>query len=589
MKTFLDEATPFLFFTGKGGVGKTSLACATAIGLADAGKLVLLVSTDPASNLSDVLKIPLTNSPTPVAGVPNLWALVINPERAAIDYRERVLAPFLPTWTPKQVAQARAQLADIATVEVAVVDEFVELLVGGSSTESFDHVVFDTAATGHTLRLLWLPHAWAEFLQTVPPGEAILGAHASLKARQPRFAAAMNTLADPSRTTMILVARPDLPSLREADRSSRELDALGITSQHVAINCVFTAAARADTVALALEARGAAALQQLPYSLASRPTVHVPLRAYAVVGLVALRALLNDKKSALLLRAVSPRPIPLTWPLASLIDELERPGHGLVMVIGKGGVGKTTIAASIAVELASRGHAVELSTTDPAAHVAATLAGHVENLVVARIDPVVETKAYVERELATTGANLDEAGRALLAEKLRSPWCEEAAVLFALSRTIVQARTRFVVLDTAPAGHTLLLLAPARSYLRDVVSGDEHEALPLLGNPLTQLQDPVFARIVLVTVPEPTPVAMTARLQSELRRIGIEPFAWVINASLATPNTGSMDPALKQRIETEFIETAIVLAKHATRLAVVPWMIEEPIGPERLLALARGR
>ena len=580
MTTFLEEPTPFLFFTGKGGSGKTSLACATAIRLAEAGKLVLLVSTDPASDFEEVLSSTLTNFPAPIAGVANLWALIIDPERAATAYRDRVITPLVPLATPVELAQLRAKLAGPTIVEVGVLDEFVELLAGGASNEAYDHVVFDMAPFGHALRLLRLPREWAAYLHGLSQGVPRRDPHAALKEREPRFAAAANALVDPSRTTVVLVVHAEALSLREASRSSRAIEALGMTNQHLVVNSVFSAEARADAIALALEARGAEALRAMPDNLASRPTVHVPLRPYVVVGLVALRALLSDKRSALLRRNVSPHPIPLASPLAKLIDELERPGRGLVIVVGKGGVGKTTIAASIAVELASRGRAVTLSTIDPSAHVAETVDGDVANLTLARIDAAAEAAAYREREMAIRSVTLDDAGRALVAEELRSPLYEDVAVTAAFVRTIFQARESFVVLDTPPAGQTLLLLASAASYSEQAESGE-------LVTPLAALQDLSFTKVIIVTLAEPTPVAEAARVQSDLRRVSIEPFSWVINATLAV--TTSRDPCLKQRIQSEMEQTAIVLSQHATRLAVVPWMIEEPIGPARLLALARGR
>jgi arsenite-transporting ATPase len=587
MTTFLEQPTPFLFFTGKGGVGKTSLACATAIRLADAGKLVLLVSTDPASNLDQMLGVPLTNRPTPIAGVTNLWALNIDPETAANEYRERVVAPFLPQWTTKQIAELREQLAGACTVEIAAFDEFIELLSSGTIATAYDHIIFDTAPTGHTLRLLRLPQAWTGYLQSSLHDVSCLGPHAGLKNQQARFAAAMAALADTARTTVVLVTRPDAPSLREAERTSREIAALGLSNQQLAINAVFNASVRDDRVALALEARGAEAVRQMPETLAALPTLRVPLRPFALLGVSALRATFDDRKAAPLQRGFGPQPIPAVLPLAKLIDELEPQGHGLIMVMGKGGVGKTTIAASIAAELASRGHAVHLSTTDPAAHLAATLAGQLDHLTLARIDPAVETEAYIARVMATRGAKLADADRALLAEELRSPCYEEVAVFAAFSRTILQARTSFVVLDTAPTGHTLLLLDATGAYHRQIAAGEAHDTTGHVITPLMRLQDPSYTKMILVTLAEATPVSEAARLQADLRRAKIEPFAWVINASLAA--AGSGDPCIKQRIEAELQQMALVRVRHATRLAVVPWMTEEPVGPAKLLAIARAR
>ncbi|WP_441286951.1 arsenical pump-driving ATPase [Sorangium sp. KYC3313] len=587
MTIFLDQPGRFLFFTGKGGVGKTALACATAIRLADAGKRILLVSTDPASNLDEMLGVALSNRPTKVPGVDRLWALNIDPERAASAYRERVISPYRELWTEGQLAELREQLAGACTVEIAAFDEFAELLAGDQAPAAFDHVLFDTAPTGHTLRLLSLPRAWTSFLQSTAQGASCLGPHTGLRMQEARFAAAMGALADSARTTIVLVTRPDRAALREAERTSGELMAIGIKNQQLAINAVFEAADQADPVAAALTERGRAALRALPPRLQGLPTLRIPLRAFNMVGLPALRALLDDRAAEALSHSVSPIARPSLPRLSSLIDEIAMPGRGLVMVMGKGGVGKTTIAASIAAELASRGHHVHLSTTDPAAHIASTLDGQIENLTISRIDPATEAKAYVDRVMATRGASLDDAGRALLAEDLRSPCYEEVAVFTAFSRIVSQARSNFVVLDTAPTGHTLLLLDTTGSYHRQVIgTGAEPKQVSMrLVTPLMRLRDPDYTKILLVTLAETTPVSEAARLQADLRRAQIEPFGWVINGSLAA--TDSADPCLKQRVAAELEQIEVVRTLHAKRVAIVPWVTEEPAGPARLLALAR--
>ena len=590
MTSFLEQPSRYLFFTGKGGVGKTALACATAIRLADAGKRILLVSTDPASNLDEMLGVPLSQRPTPVPGVDGLSALNIDPEKAADEYRERVIAPYRPIWSEDQVAELREQLAGACTVEIAAFDEFAELLAGDETTVPFDHVLFDTAPTGHTLRLLSLPRVWTGFLQSTTQGASCLGPHSGLKMQETRFAAAVEALGDGKRTTIVLVTRPDRAALREVDRSAGELEALGLKNQHLVVNAVFEATDRTDPVAIALEQRGREALREMPARLQGLPTMQIPLRAFNMVGLPALRALLDDGAAASLTRATAPPVVPSLPPLASLIDDIVAPGRGLVMVMGKGGVGKTTIAAAIAAELASRGHSVHLSTTDPAAHIATTLAGQLENLTTSRIDPIAETKAYVDRVMATRGANLDEAGRALLAEDLRSPCYEEVAVFGAFSRIVGQARSSFVVLDTAPTGHTLLLLDATGSYHRQMLATETDAKRPAarlshVVTPLMRLRDPEYTKVLLVTLAETTPVSEAARLQEDLRRAQIAPYAWVINSSLAA--AGSGDPCLKQRIAGELEQIEIVRARHAQRIAIVPWMTEEPVGPERLLALAR--
>jgi arsenite/tail-anchored protein-transporting ATPase len=581
--TFLDAPTRFLFFTGKGGVGKTALACAAALRLSDAGKKVLLVSTDPASNLDQMLGAPLTNHPGAIPGAPGLFALDIDSARAADEYRERVIAPYRGVMSGPQLAALTEQLAGSCTTEIAAFDEFAGLLAGADGG-TWDHVLFDTAPTGHTLRLLSLPRAWTGFLETAPQGASCLGPHAGLKTQQDRFARALDALTDAGRTTVVLVTRSDRAALREAARTADELGAMGLANQQLVINAIFEASDRDDRVARTLEQRGRDALAAMPDPLAALPTVRVPLRPFNMVGLPALRALLGGgdlpAAAAVAPATVSPRP------LASLIDDLAAPGHGLILVMGKGGVGKTTLAAAIAAELAARGHAVHLSTTDPAAHVAATLAEQVPNLTVSRVDPAAETKAYVDNVMATRGAKLDAAGRALLAEDLRSPCWEEVAVFGAFSRLISKASRGFVVLDTAPTGHTLLLLDTTGAYHRQIVGAYTAEHAGRITTPLMRLGDPDYTKVLLVTLAEPTPVTEAAQLQDDLRRARIEPFAWIINSSLAA--AGSTDPLLQQRIQGERAQIAAVERDHARRVVIVPWQTEEPVGVERLRRLARA-
>jgi arsenite-transporting ATPase len=577
---FLDRPTKYLFFTGKGGVGKTALSCAAALRLADAGRTVLLVSTDPASNLDQMLGVTLSNRPTAVPGAAGLHALNIDPERAADAYRERVIGPYRATWTAAQIAELEEKLAGSCTMEIAAFDEFAGLLAG--EAEAWDHVVFDTAPTGHTLRLLSLPRAWTAFLGSTAQGASCLGPHAGMRLQQERFARALAALTDAATTTVVLVTRPDRAALREAARTSGELVELGLANQRLVINAVFAASDRADPVALALEQRGRAALAAMPDPLRALPVDRVPLRPFDMVGLPALRALLGGEAPA------APAPTPADGasdlaPLSTLLDDLAAPGHGLILVMGKGGVGKTTIAAAIAVELAARGLPVHLSTTDPAAHVAATVAGQVPKLTVSHIDPAAETRRYVDHVMSIRGAKLDAAERALLAEDLRSPCWEEVAVFGAFSRLIGEARRSVVVLDTAPTGHTLLLLDVTGAYHTQAVRGYHAEHSGRIETPLMRLANPELTKVLLVSLAEPTPVAEAAQLQADLRRARIEPFAWVINASLAA--AGSTDPLLQQRIRDELVQIALVRSTHARRVVVVPWQVEEPTGPERLRRL----
>ena len=570
------------FFTGKGGVGKTSLACATAVALADDGRRVLLVSTDPASNLDEVLGVSLSGTPTPVPGVVGVHALNLDPEQAAREYRRRLVDPLRGALPDALVASIEEQLSGACTTEIAAFDEFTRLLADPATTAGFDHVLFDTAPTGHTLRLLKLPAAWEGFLATNTTGTSCLGPLAGLQAQRAVYQASLATLSDPKTTTVVLVARPDRSALGEADRTSAELGSLGISNQVLVVNGVFAASVDDDPVATALERRGAEALRALPSSLASLPRFEVPLRARAPLGIDGLRSLVTGSPSG---RSApgDGKPQSPSASLGSLIDACAASGRGVVMTMGKGGVGKTTLAAAIAAELARRGHQVHLTTTDPASHVLDALDGEVGGVQVSRIDPAAETRAYGAEVLASAASELDEQGRALLAEDLRSPCTEEIAVFRAFARVVAEAEDGFVVIDTAPTGHSLLLLDAAQAYHREVArtQGAVPEEVRRL---LPRLRDPGFTKVLLVTLPEATPVHEAAALQEDLRRAGIEPFAWIVNQCFA--GTSTTDPVLVARSRQELGYIEEVRAGLASRLAIVGWRTETPRGQAALLALA---
>lgn len=575
--------TRYLFFTGKGGVGKTSAACATAIGLAQESRSVLLVSTDPASNLEEVLGQHVGTSPTPVDLVPGLSALNVDPEAAAAAYRERVIGPYRGVLPDSAVARVEEQLSGACTVEIAAFDEFTALLAVTPVTAMFDHIVFDTAPTGHTLRLLALPAAWSTFIGD-GTGASCLGPLSGMAAQQGRYTQAVAALTDPTSTTLVLVARPESASLTEAQRASTELRALGIGHQRLVVNGLFTATPGTDDrLALALHAQARDVLDTMPAELARLPRSTVGLRTISPMGISELRRLAEDTdttSSPTTDRELAPVD---AGSFHDLIDTVAAAGAGLVMTMGKGGVGKTTVAAAVAVALAERGHRVHLTTTDPAAHICdAVSAGEVEGLDVARIDPVAETVAYTAEVLATAGAGLDDGARGVLVEDLASPCTEEIAVFQAFARTVAAAQDSFVVMDTAPTGHTLLLLDAARTYQRELTrqSGQMPEHVLHL---LDRLRDTTRTHVLLVAVPEATPVHEAARLQADLARSGITPTAWVLNQSLTA--AAPTDPMLMARAAGERRYLTEVATTLAEQLVVLPRVAEAPTGAARLRAL----
>jgi arsenite/tail-anchored protein-transporting ATPase len=580
----LGEVTRNLLFTGKGGVGKTSIACSTAVALADAGKRVLLVSTDPASNLDEVLAANLGIHPTPVQSVAGLFAMNVDPEEAAKEYRERIVGPYRGVLPEAAVKSIEEQLSGACTVEIAAFDEFAKLLGDSDLTSGFDYVIFDTAPTGHTLRLLQLPAAWSGFINSNVGGTSCLGPLAGLQAQHDLYDNTVRALCDGEKTTVYLVTRPESSALAEAERTRQELEALGLCNQRLIVNGRFHATGGRDVIADALESRGSAAIAAMPAGLCQLARVELPLMPTALIGVAALRALAAGEPRS---PGVSGPPEPafdVATALADLIPALAAQGKGVIMTMGKGGVGKTTVAAAIASELARLGHPVHLTTTDPAAHLNMAINASIPGLTVSRIDPAVETRAYTGEVLRESGAGLDEKGLALLEEDLRSPCTEEIAVFRAFAQTVNRGNHGFVVIDTAPTGHTLLLLDAANAYHRDVERNLAYipESVRRL---LPQLRDPEFTKVLIVTLPEATPVHEAKRLQSDLLRAGITPYAWVINQSFAATSTKDDILARRAKLESRYINEVGALAE---RVFLLPWRPEAPVGAERLQELAEA-
>lgn len=581
---FLERAPHFLFFTGKGGVGKTSIACATAIKLSEQGCKVLLVSTDPASNVGQVFGLTIGNQITPVPEVPGLSALEIDPQAAAQAYRDRIVGPvkgLLPDIIVKGIEE---QLSGACTTEIAAFDEFTGLLTSHALVNAYEHIVFDTAPTGHTIRLLQLPGAWTGFLEAGKGDASCLGPLAGLEKQREQYKAAVAALADSRRTRLVLVARAQPSTLREVARTHEELSNIGLRNQYLVINAIFPEnQIFNDPLALAIYQREQLALNSIPTVLNTLPKDELLLKPFNMVGLPALRHLFDHTPD---ITVTASKPLTgVAYPkLTALVDAIAADQHGLVMLMGKGGVGKTTLAAAIAVDLAKRGFAVQLSTSDPAAHLQETLAGDLKHLTLSRIDPQLETENYRQQVLASKGAQLDAQGRALLEEDLRSPCTEEIAVFQAFSRIVRAADHQFVIMDTAPTGHTLLLLDATGAYHREVIR--QANIPETQTTPMMRLQDPKQTKVIIVTLPETTPVLEAANLQKDLRRAAIEPWAWLVNNSIAVSN--SQAPLLTQRANNELSEINAVALQHSQRYAVIPLLAEEPVGIERLSELVNA-
>lgn len=587
MKNLLAKAPRFLFFTGKGGVGKTSMACSTAVGLAEQGKKILLISTDPASNLDEVLETKLGSTPTEVNGVKNLYAMNINPIDAASDYRERMVGPYRGILPDVTIQQMEEQLSGACTVEIAGFSEFSKFVGDASVIKDFDHVVLDTAPTGHTLRLLNLPSAWNDFIESNKTGSSCLGPVSGLAEQKMLFENVVKALKNPDKTLLVLVSRAEAMSFTEAARTSLELSELGLKNQHLVINGVFTKDSD-DKIARAFADKSKAAIDGIPKELKTLPTTIVPFRPSGVMGIAALHDVccngsdLAYSISAHDLRVKTAEIINKLEPWSKFIKELEAEGSGVIMTMGKGGVGKTTMAAMIASELAQRGHSVLLSTTDPAAHVSNAIGEKIPNLHVERIDPKVETQNYVCEVIKKNMGKLSLEDMALLEEELRSPCIEEIAVFQAFAKTVARGQDQFIVLDTAPTGHTLLLLDSTEAYHKQVAKTADDLPDEVKGL-LPRIRDPKFTKILIVALPEATPTHEAEALQNDLRRAGIEPYGWIINRSFAL--SGTTDPMLCAKGLHELNYIGEIAENLSKRTVISPWIGEELVGADNLKTL----
>ena len=572
--------TKFLFFTGKGGVGKTSTACATAVTLADEGKKVLLVSTDPASNLQDVLEVGLTNTPMAILNVPNLYACNLDPEEAARAYRDRTIGPYRGKLPDAVVATMEEQLSGACTVEIAAFDEFTNLLADPSVVDAYEHIIFDTAPTGHTLRLLQLPTAWSSFLEENTHGASCLGPLSGLSEKKQIYSITMDALSDSTKTTLILVARPDESSLLEANRASKELKEIGISNQALIINGLLKSYLPEDKISSSFYERQRHAINQMPEDLKQVVTYSLPFVSYSLTGVKNLRYLFKQYPMPATQSEVEGRAISLPG-LSEVIEDFSANNTRVIFTMGKGGVGKTTMASAIAVGLVEKGHKVHLTTTDPAAHLEFVFQNSELNdkLTISRINPIAEVEAYKAEVLSKVSNELDEEALAYIQEDLNSPCTEEIAVFRAFAEVVAKSEEEIVVIDTAPTGHTLLLLDAAQSYHKELArsTGEIPENVKTL---LPRLRNQKETGVVIVTLAEATPVLEASRLQDDLKRAEIIPKWWVINQSLYATET--RDPVLKGRAKAEGGWIQKVTNELALKCAIVPLMSDENKGYEQL-------
>ena len=558
------DLTKYLFFTGKGGVGKTSIACATAVGLADKGKKILLISTDPASNLQDVFNQSLNGHGSEIAEIPGLTVVNLDPEQAAAEYRERVIAPFRGKLPESVIQNMEEQLSGSCTVEIAAFNEFSDFITDVQKQSEFDHIIFATAPTGHTLRMLQLPSAWSTFISESTHGASCLGQLSGLEERKEIYKKAVETLSDTGATRLMLVSRPETAPLKEAARSSHELQLLGIKNQILIINGVLQQLDKNDSVSSQLHERQQKALQSMPAELSGYPLYHVPLRSYNLSSIANIRRMLySDSLSS----EVNYKPVASPKGVDEMVDDLYTSGKRVIFTMGKGGVGKTTLATEIALKLTKLGAKVHLTTTDPANHLNYELAIKA-GITVSRIDEAEVLEKYKNEVRNKAAEAVTAEDMEYIEEDLRSPCTQEIAVFKAFAEIVDKAETEIVVIDTAPTGHTLLLLDATQSYHKEV-ERTQGEVTGAVANLLPRLRNSKETEVVIVTLPEATPVFEAERLQMDLQRAGINNKWWVVNACLSLTDT--QNSFLKAKAQNELVWIKKVEQLSQGNTALIEW------------------
>ncbi|WP_276875528.1 arsenical pump-driving ATPase [Anaerococcus hydrogenalis] len=552
----------YIFFTGKGGVGKTSTACATAVNLCDKGSKVLLVSTDPASNLQDIFVEKLNNKITKIEEVEGLFVANLDPIMAAEEYKKSVVSPYIGKLPDSVINKMEEELSGSCTVEIAAFNEFAKYITDKETKEKYDYIVFDTAPTGHTLRMLQLPQAWDNFIEENTQGVSCLGQLSGLEGQKGMYKKAVETLSDNDKTSLILVTRPEDGPLKEADRTSKELKDIGIKNQILLVNGLLNI--YDDQISKAYYEKQKESLEKMPENLKKLQKYLIALRGYNITGISNLRALFDqDSYTENNLKD----DIKIDKKLKDIIDDLYKNDKKVIFTMGKGGVGKTTVAAAIALGLSKKGKKVHLTTTDPADHLKYTIKEN-ENLSISHIDEKLELEKYRKEVLQKARESMSDDDLSYIEEDLRSPCTQEIAVFRAFADLVEKSEEEIVVIDTAPTGHTLLLLESTQSYNQEIMrsNGDIPEATKKL---LPRLKNEKETEVIIVTLAEPTPVYEALRLEEDLKRAGIFNKWWLINSSLYASNTSNKILKSKANEEVKWIN---YLDEHTNKnLALIAW------------------
>jgi arsenite-transporting ATPase len=611
-------STEFIFFSGKGGVGKTSMACTHAVRYADQGKRTLIVTTDPASNLADVFEQPIGHHITPIAGVPNLFAMEIDPDRATQEYIDRAMAPIRAAFPPQMVQVMEEQMSGPCTAEVAAFDRFTDFLdMPAENGKAFDVVIFDTAPTGHTIRLLELPAEWSQSIDAASAGsgQTCLGPAAAIQDAKMKYERALAAMRQSSQTTFVFVLHPEAISIKETRRAIGELRKLDITNYRLIVNGIIPSEGAQNSLFAARAEMQARYLTEIEASL-PYPKQRMSLLAGEIKGVERLRrvgnAFFDGIKTDLQLEDYGERSsypgventASATHSNPQLLNLLVPNGHRRTLFFaGKGGVGKTVASCITAVWLARQGYKTLLLTTDPAAHLGDVLGVSVgadpapvpgaENLWAVNIDAKAAAETYKARILDDARQRgRPESAIQVMAEELDSPCTEEMAAFDKFIEYASQDGWQAVVFDTAPTGHTLRLLELPMDWSKQIdvkifasvdTTAADDVAKQRFGKVIEMMRDPQQSAFAFVMYPESTPILEAWRAAEELSTVGIRPGLVVANMVIPPEQTTTPFARSRRLMQEKYLVE--ITERFQVPVAQIPLLPQEVKGLEMLAEL----
>jgi arsenite-transporting ATPase len=593
--------TQYIFFSGKGGVGKTTMAATTALYQSKKGQRTLLVSTDPAGNLGDIFERKVGMETVQVA--PDLFLAQMDSDAITNAYKNKMLEPLSAILEGAVLEQVKEEFNGGCTVEIATFDKFTDFL----GDETYDLIIFDTAPTGHTLRLMTLPNEWDKYIKKSAEGkgQTCIGPVSQIEGSRQKYAHAVSMLQDASRTTVYLVSRPEKTSVYESMRAKSELERTGIHNFHMIINGVYPNHSSLTGIFGSIAENQKQYVQELR-SLFPETVSEVPLLQSEVKGvknISLLGEIAFDHKEAII-HVDFPNKVPFNgFSAPELLSRLigKKTDNRIIILTGKGGVGKTVTACTLAVKMAEKGKTL-LFTTDPAAHIGQVLETEVNHIPVniagglwaVNIDQKTAVEEYRRKimdDARTSGYN-DEL-LASLEEELESPCTEEIAIFEQFANLLNEPGWDYFVLDTAPTGHTLRLLELPFEYKKQLdmklkgntTATDNSQANTKIEALIKRLKNPEQASFLLVAYPEFTPIHESHRAMKDLERVGINVQGIFLNHILQRSDCQNGFAMDRWKLQQHYLHIAREIY-NPKPLFAIPLQPSEIIGIEKVKKLS---